>query len=470
MKKKTAWRPRSGRRPSTAAKATRKDGLELTDNPRLAAFRILREVERGRTLEDGLAEHGLLLEPRDLNLCAALVYEVSRHRARLDWLMKSRLSTGRASAELTVILRLGLAQLLFFDRLGDHAIAMETVALANQVTPGRQGLVNAILRGLMRERDGDGPWPPQPPVTGRPADDLALTHSYQPWMVKKLLDRLGPAETEELLTAGNQPTPATLRLNPGRGSLSELQAVLPFETHPTALSPWGLTASAFSGRPEDWPGYGEGLFSIQDEASQLSGLLAGVLPAGSSIADPCGGLGGKALHLAALNPASTVTALDKDEAKLARLGQEAVRLGLTNIKTQAHDLLTDELPEATFDLVLVDAPCTGLGVIRRRPDLKWNKTADDVIRLADLQLAMLGRAASAVKPGGRLLYSVCSFTEEEGPGCVRRFLDANPAFQAVGPGGWPDRLRPHLSSDHNLTLYPHRHRTDGFFWAMLEKS
>ena len=462
--------PNFVRKPKPAKPAPSSAGLELSDNPRVVAFRVLSETECGRVPEDCLAEQGLLLSPRDLSLCVALVYETLRHRSRLDWLMKSRLSAGRASLQLSTVLRLGLAQLLFFDRLGDHAIVMETVNLAKRVVPGRQGLVNAVLRGLMRERDsGDIPWPPQPPETGRIADDLALKHSYQPWLVKKLLGDFSAAETEELLIAGNQATPATLRVNPGRASLADLQAALPFETRPTVLSPWGLTAVNFSGRPEEWPGFTDGLFSIQDEASQLGGLLAGTLPDGAAIADMCSGLGGKTLLLAALQLTALVTAMDKDAAKLARLEKEAARLGLANIITKPHDLTAVEALPTLFDLVLVDAPCTGVGVIRRRPDLKWNKTPDDVTRLAELQLQMLDKAANAVKPGGRLIYSVCSFTSEEGPGVSHKFLAARPNFQAVNREGWPASLQPHLSPENHLTLYPHRHHTDGFFWAMFQR-
>lgn len=449
-----------------AKRATPPKGLELSVNPRLVAFRVLGETFQGQTPEESLAEQGLLLERRDWNLSAALVYEVLRHRTRLDWLIKARLARGRAPAELSNILRLGVAQLLFFDRLGDHAIVMETVNLAKAVTPGRQGLVNAVLRGIIRDRDS-GLWPPELPQMKNKREELALKYSYPEWLVSQVLDRFGPVESEALLAAGNEAVPPTIRINPLRAVREEVQSGLPFETVPTDISPWGLRLKSFSGHPEDWPGFAGGLFSIQDEASQLAGLLSGPLQPGAVILDACSGLGGKALHLAALYPQALVSAWDKDEPKLGKLRQEALRLGLENLRTERRDILTGNLPEKFCDLALVDAPCSGAGVIRRRPDLKWSKTPDDVKRLASLQTELLSAVASTVKPGGRLLYSVCSFSPTEGPEVVSGFLAERTDFAIAGTELWPEKLWPLLSTDQHLTLLPHRHQTDGFFWAML---
>ncbi len=455
--------------PKTASPASPSASRELTVNPRLVAFRVLKEAAEGRLPEEALAVQGLLLDPRDLGLATALVYEVLRHRAYLEWLMRSRLSAGRAAPELALVLELGLAQLLFFDRLGEHAVVSETVALAKAVTPGRAGLVNAVLRGLLRDREAGAVWPPVPPADPDPVRDLARRHSYPEWFVAAFLARLGRGEAEALLAAGNQATPPTLRINPLRGDRESLRRLLPFETTSTPLSPWGLTAAAFAGRPETWPGYAEGRFAIQDEASQLVGLLAGALRPGAAVLDACAGLGGKALHLAALHPEAIITALDQDEARLALLRREAERLGCADVRAEPRDLLADPPAANGYDLVLVDAPCTGLGVIRRRPDLKWNKTAADPARLAERQLAILNAASGAVRPGGRLIYGVCSFSLEEGPGVVKKFLETAPGFHAVPPEGWPAPLRPMLSAEGTLTLWPHRHGTDGFFWAMFGK-
>ena len=455
--------------PPKEARPKKRLNLELTANPRLAAFRVLAEAAQGRTPEESLVAHGRLLSPRDLGLATALVYEVLRHKAYLERLAKDRLSSGRAGEELMIVLSLGLAQLFYFDRLGEHAAVSESVALAKTVLPGRQGLVNAILRGFLRDRDAGKPWPPQLPPEKDPAAHLALKHSYQNWFVRRLLKSFPPAEAEEILAAGNRPTPPTLRLNPLKGSREELAAALPFDSQPTALSPWGLKAASFSGRPEDWPGFAEGLFAVQDEASQLLGLIVGELPEGAAVLDVCAGLGGKALHLAALNPRAAIVAQDKDEAKLELLRNEARRLACPNVRTEEADILLSPPPADSFDLVLVDAPCSGLGVMRRRPDLKWNKREEDLARLAGLQLKLLTAASAAVRPGGRLIYGVCSFSPEEGPGVAGEFLKARPDFASLAPDQWPEILGPLVDENGGLTLWPHRHDTDGFFWAVFTR-
>lgn len=473
-------RPGPGASPQAAAQGPRpgsrsnrggiKAGIELTDNPRLAAWRVLKECQGGNSPEEALASHGLLLGPKDLSLATAMVYEVLRHRSSLESLALSRLSAGRASADLILALSLGLAQILYFQRLGDHAVVSESVALAKVVVPGRHGLVNAVLRGLLRERDSGAPWPPPLKASGDPNIDLAQKYSYPKWLVKKILSLFGPEEGEAVLAAGNIPAPPTLRVNPLKSSRENVQKQLPFESRPTRLSPWGLAAANFSGRPDAWPGFAEGHFALQDEASQLAALIAGPLPCGSTVLDACCGLGGKALALATANPGAKIIARDKDEDKLVLLKKEVERLGCLNIETEAGNLLTDNLADEKFDLVLVDAPCSGLGVIRRRPDLKWNKKSEDIPRLAELQFKLLRAAARALAPGGRLIYGVCTFTLEEGPQLAAKFLETSPGFQAMPAEAWPEILRPHLGPSGGLSLLPHRHQTDGFFWAAFLKN
>ncbi len=468
-------RPPRNKRPSRSGPSLRQQKkaaispLELTDQPRLAVFKILKEIEEGRAFKEALDYHGRLLAPRDLGLTTALVYEIIRHQSYLNWLMKSRLTAGRASSDLVLLLQIGLAQLLYFDRLGEHAIVSEAVRLTKVISPSHAGLVNGLLRELIREREaGRLDWPPKVPAGDDIAANLATTYSYPKWLVQKLLGNLGAEETRELLKAGNEPPPPTLRVNPTMTSRELLQERLPFPTVPTVFSPWGLKLTEFQGRPELMPGFAEGHFAIQDEASQLVGLLAEGIAEDAKILDLCAGLGGKALHLAALKPKATVFALDKDAYKLEMLETEARRLGLDNIFVKTRDLLNSDPLPREFDLVLLDAPCSGLGVIRRRPDLKWQKSPDDISRLASLQKEMLAQGALAVKPGGRLLYGVCSFTNEEGPEVVEDFLAQHSDFCPTPPEDWPLELRAFLSPASTLTLWPHRQAVasiDGFFWA-----
>ncbi len=421
--------------------------LELTDNPRLAAFQVLEETAGGLIPEEALERRSRLLERRDKGLTTALVYECLRHQSYLDAVIESRLDHPRqARAEVRLVLRLGLAQMVFFSRLGQHAVISETVNLAKAAAPGRHGLVNAVLRGLTRDREtGRIPWPPQAPPTGDPPRDLAVKYSFPLWLVKRFLNEMGAEETEELLLAMNRPTPPTLRLNPLKTERESLAALLPFEASPTPLSPWGLALNGFFGQPADWPGFSDGLFAVQDEASQLAGLLADSAT-DMTILDACAGLGSKGLHLATLNPKASVLSMDKDPKKLAELRREAGRLGCeANMKTEPQDLLKFSPAANSYDLVLLDAPCSGLGAIRRRPDLKWKKEGADLRRLADLQLELLLRLADAVRPGGRLIFGLCSFSREEGP---------DNAGGLAPPPPPPPRGRPHPDSLAPQT--PHR--------------
>jgi 16S rRNA (cytosine967-C5)-methyltransferase len=235
----------------------------------------------------------------------------------------------------------------------------------------------------------------------------------------------------------------------------------------TALSPWGLVPSHSKGSPESWPGFKEGLFTIQDEASQLLGLMAGNPKA---ILDCCAGLGGKSLALATLFPEASIVAVDRDSMKLAALVKEAQRLGLKNPPvTSARDICSQDAAQGSFDLVLVDAPCSGLGAIRRRPDLKWSKEPSDPTRLSELQMTLLNSAAARTAPKGRLIYSVCTFTNEECQEIIKKFLENHPEFRPIGYANYPQNLRDMVVDSGQFMFWPKRHNTDGFFYAILEK-
>jgi 16S rRNA (cytosine967-C5)-methyltransferase len=259
-----------------------------------------------------------------------------------------------------------------------------------------------------------------------------------------------------------------LRVNPLKTTRAVLKNLLGFSASETSFSPWGLSPEKFQGPPETWPGFAEGLFSIQDEASQILGLL---LNSPGSVLDGCAGLGGKTTLIASLLPEARIVAIDPDGRKLSALGQEAARLGLK----KAPETLKSTLQEAPlngelFDLVVVDAPCSGLGVIRRRPDLKWAKKEADLLRHQAFQLELLTSAAEKAAKGGRLIYCVCTFAPEEGPEVMEKFLEnSKGAFRLLEESEIPEALRPLLCQPGCLRLWTHRHGTDGFFYALLAR-
>jgi 16S rRNA (cytosine967-C5)-methyltransferase len=407
------------------------------------------------------------LSDENINLAQALVYVCLRHQSRLDFLIKSKLKKNRTDRLALTILRLGLAQILFFDRLKDYAIVSQTVELARLKIPGRHGLVNAILRKFLREKESVWGWPEE--IDGRDtpaAQRLAVFYSHPRWLVDRLIAELGYREARALLAANNQPCPPTLRVNPKLIEREELAEKLPFPTKPTKFSPWGLIPLTWPGRPEAWPGFKEGHFAIQDEASQILGLLAGQ---SKKVLDACAGQGGKSLNLAAIDAEARIVAVDPNWNRLNNLLREAKRLNLgCRLKIWHGEIQSAELDE-TFDLVLVDAPCSGLGVIRRRPDLKWLKTADDIPRLAAIQLGLLTSAARFVAPGGNLIYSVCATTTEEGPEVLEKFLQENPAFRPWTSQEVDPALRELFVEPGYLKLWPHKQGTDGFFYGLLAR-
>jgi 16S rRNA (cytosine967-C5)-methyltransferase len=431
----------------------------------MVALAVLRATQEGAATEEALNRDAVMLQHKDRALASALAYSAIRHQRRLDWLLDRKLARPASTPPLVrLILRLGLSQLLFFDRLPHHAVVNETTGLAKACAPGREGLVNAVLRAFLADK-AEGPyWPVEKDGGGIPeAERLSVFYSYPRWMVDKFLGEWGARETRAFLAAGNRQVPPTLRANPARLTRDGLRAALPFPASPTPYSPWGLIPEGFAGHPDTWPGYREGDFSIQDEASQLIGLLAGTP---GSFLDACAGLGGKSMALKSLHPKARALALDISQAKLDRLSAEAARLGLGPIEARAADILSGG-PGPEFDLVLLDPPCTCLGVIRRRPDIKWKKSEADLAALSALQRGLLAAAARAVAPGGRLIYSVCTVTDEEGPGAVADFLSANPGFRPCP--SLPEGLRDAFLGPGMLRLLPHRHGTDGFFYAVLDR-
>ncbi|MDR1314537.1 MAG: hypothetical protein LBQ12_12810, partial [Deltaproteobacteria bacterium] len=277
-------------------------GGSLSPNPRRVAMGVLRATAEGARPEEVMGRLGVMLSRRDMALASNIVYACLRHQSRLDFLLDGKLSSGSKTPKaVRVILRMGLAQILLLDRVGHHAAVNETTALGKSFTPGREGLINAVLRAFARDKESDPFWPRERDGEDTPElSRLATFYSHPEWMVAKFASEWGVRETRAFLAAGNQPAPPTLRLSPRAGPRAEFAARLPFHTVPTSWSPSGLRSSVMNaGRPDSWPGYREGLFGIQDEASQLTALLA-ARPGGpwpARFLDCCAGMGGKSFAL-----------------------------------------------------------------------------------------------------------------------------------------------------------------------------
>ena len=406
----------------------------------------------------------------DRALATALVLGVLRHRERLDWALAAFLRRPLATLPpaIRTVLRLGAYQLLDLQRIPPPVAVDEAVALARRCGhPGTAGLVNAVLRRLSAE----GP-PPPPDVATDPAGHLAVVYSLPRWLIERWLARWGLDESAALAAATVRPAPSVVRVNTLLATPGEVRLALAARgVRATA----GLLPEALRVRgplTARLPLYARGLCMAQDEGAMVV-ARAVAPPAGGMVIDACAAPGGKTTHLAALmHNSGRLLACDVHPGKLTALAHRCAAMGATNV--EAHHLDARALGR-TFpgqaDAVLVDAPCSGLGVVRRRPDVKWRITPDALARCAALQRELLAGAAGAVRPGGALVYSVCTLEPEEGPEVVRAFLRAHPAFAlAPLPPAVPRVLngQPLPGADGGeIVLLPHRHDTDGFYVARL---
>ncbi len=445
-----------------------------SSNPRQAALEILLRIDREQSYADLLIDQelskGVLLGP-DRGLLTELVFGVLRRRGSLDHIIDAFASQKSSKLEraVLVLLRLGLYQALFLDRIPVSAAVNETVKLAKAAAPHAAGFINAVLRRADRERQTI-PWPDRDTAT---VAFLAARYSQPRWLVEQWLTQLPPHEVEQLAAATLEPPALTLRVNTlkiSREALLEQLRDSGIASRCTDYAPTGIHILA-PVHPTQLPGFAEGLFTVQDESSQLASLLLAPSP-GQRVLDLCAAPGGKAAHLALLMKNNgTVLACDKDTRKLPRITETAARLGITTIDTMVIDgsQPITTLANQAFDRILVDAPCTGLGVIRRNPEAKWRLTAADAGRLAQLQSAILRNAAALLTPDGVLLYSTCSTSREENEAVVDDFLSQHPDFVIEDLRALFPDYGALFTGDGMFRAWPHRHGMDGFFAARLKK-
>lgn len=435
---------------------------------RLAALDALRSIAAGKQdLPSALAlGRSTLADERDRALAADLVTGVLRWQNEIDFLIAH--FAGRPLARLDVevlqILRLGTYQLLHLDRVPAAAAVNDAVAMTRRAKKSSAaGLVNAVLRAISRNRHA------LPlPSSDTPLEYLEVSLSHPRWLAGRLLDRLGFAAAEAWERFDNGPAPLTLRVNRLKTSAEDLRDAL--APHGVELTPARYAPDGFSvvaGNPLRTPLAGTGLFFIQDEASQLVALL-GSPRAGESILDTCASPGGKTTAMAAeAGPRARIVAADARPARIQLLRDTVSASGASNVRLVQADLEQGLPFDAIFDLVFVDAPCSGLGTIRRDPDIRWRRAEPDLHRFAAAQSAMLASAARAVRPGGRLVYATCSSEPEENEEVVEAFLQTHPAFRQIVPAA--AALKPVLDEAGALRTSPVAHGLEAFYGALLKK-
>ncbi len=445
-----------------------------TDSPRRAAYEILLRVDDGAfsdlVLESVLARSTLDL--RDRRLVTELVYGVLRLRGRLDFALTQFCDRPlqRLQSEVLRLLRLGAYQLLELDRIPSHAAVNSTVELARELELDKaSGLINGVLRSLVRGRETI-PWPP--PEKIKPY--LQHVCSEPVWLTKEIMRQLPNIEARALGESLATAPPLTLRVNTLKISRAEYLDALSEAGHravPCHYAPEGVTLEQRGDAP--LPGNSSGWYQVQDEASILIGHLLDVEP-GQKILDSCAAPGGKTTHLGVLTEdRAEIIALDKYPRRVELIEAGAARLGISSIHARDWDLTRppDFLSPQSFERILLDAPCSGLGVLRRNPEGRWNKSSVNLRELALLQRQILDNIAPLLKPDGRLLYSVCTFSHIETDALIDSFLADHPEFELEDladrvPPAWSDLL----SARGTLRSYPHRHhQMDAFFAARLRR-
>jgi 16S rRNA (cytosine967-C5)-methyltransferase len=411
------------------------------------------------------------LAPRDQALATQLVYGTLAWQGYLDHIIAACSTRPPQALDMPVrtVLRLAVFQMSRLTRIPAFAAVDTAVTLIRRFRGGAAvGLVNAVLRRAAAE------WQQVafPVRSDDPIGYLTTALSHPRWLVERWVASYGLDETEALLRANNQPAPTLLRVNRRRAGPETLAAQLREAGCPTetaAYSAVGLRVQP-GGSPERLPGYTDGLYSLQGEASQLVGFMASPRP-GARVLDACAAPGGKTTHLAELmEDRGEIIALDTNVRGVERVRAMTRRLGLTCVHPQVADARTWQPAGAAFDTILVDAPCSGLGTLREHPEVKWRRTPDDITALARLQGTLLSAVARLVRPGGMLVYATCTLTDEENDAQLAAFLSAQSDFGVDDPRpDLPERARALVGADGVLRTLPHRHGLDGFFAVRLNR-
>jgi 16S rRNA (cytosine967-C5)-methyltransferase len=439
------------------------------------AAEILLKVEGRNAYADVLLDHSLkqaALSVRDRALLTQLVYGTLRWRGNIDWHLSQPLTRplSKMDAYLRNLLRLTLYQLLFLEKIPDYAAVYEAVELAKNYGGKRAGgLVNAVTRAVLRQKDKLRYPDPDADI----ASYLAVALSHPEWLVRRWLKYFGPEATEALLKANNEEAPLTLRVSRLKGDREELLKMLrdlELEAAPTRFSPQGIKVKGASA-PDLLPGFREGLFQVQGEASQLIGYLVDP-KRGERVLDACAAPGGKSTHLAELmEDRGEIVATDISARGLEKLKQSMQRLALKSVRPFRVDMARgwEKAVAGSFDRILVDAPCSGLGTLRSHPEAKWRRDERDIERLSRLQEKILSQLPPHLTAGGILVYATCTLTREENERVVENFLARQRDFVLEDAASYlPEEARSLACGNYFLAL-PHKHDTDGFFAVRMRK-
>lgn len=448
--------------------------MDIATEPRLLAAEALARVENHNAYAniafDALAQRAGI--SRDVKaLAMELLFGVLRNKSRLERTVAHYIKHPLSHTQPFVKRQLLIAayQLLFLDSIPSYAVvdkAVEIIRLSMGSAPA--GFANAVLRKIVAEGE-----PEFPSREKAPGQFISEFYSFPRWIVDILVKSVGEEQAADLSSSLNTRARTIIRANILKNSRDELVTKLEKEypeirITPTKYSPFGLEVSGM-GDPVRQQLHRDGFYLVQDEGSQLVSLYVDPKE-GENILDGCAGTGGKSLHMAALSGnKARILAVDSKTSKMDALRQRAVRTGCSSIKTMSMDLSSAKFEES-FDRILLDSPCSGLGVLRRHPEAKWRLERQDVDNLVKIQRTLLENVSENVAPGGILVFTVCTFNSEETEDQVAWFLDNHTDFEIAPPPentlvDW-DKV---LNEKGFLRVYTHRHDCDGFFGARLRR-
>ncbi|WP_270181824.1 16S rRNA (cytosine(967)-C(5))-methyltransferase RsmB [Alkalihalobacillus sp. CinArs1] len=441
-------------------------------NVRAAALDVLEKINKNQAYSNLLLNETInkhKLSRKDIGLLTEIVYGTIQRQKTLDFYLDDFL-TNRKKVQSWVIslLHLSLYQMVYLDRVPDRAVIHEAVEIAKKRGhKGISGMVNGVLRNVQRKGLKD---------FSSITDDverISIEKSHPYWLVKRWVEQFGLDETEAMCEENLQAPYVTARVNTMKTTVDQVLSDLAEAGLEVMGGELSLDAiKVVKGQLIETDVYKRGEVTIQDESSMLVARALDIDP-GHAVLDACAAPGGKTTHIAErLQGEGYIQSLDLHDHKIKLIKKQAERLGLSNVEAKALDsrLVADEFEENTFDRILVDAPCTGFGVLRRKPDIKWAKKPEDVERITSVQRGILDSQASLVKPGGKLVYSTCTIEEAENQDVVRAFLKDHPEFSmdTTMSERLPQVVSPYIDGG-ELQLLPHYFGTDGFYIATLVK-
>ncbi len=436
---------------------------------RACAYEVIRRVfEQGAYADQALQAEARSLDSRDRALAMRLAYGTIQRRLTLDDVLQrlANRPAERLDRPLLAALRLGLYELLYLSGAPDHAIVADSVELAKLHSRSGQaghGLVNAVLRRAARE----GASALLGELREDTAEHAALAHSHPAWIARLWWEQLGPEQARALMAADNEPSELALRLNTLVADPPSLVRELALAGHLDAMlpeafvldAPFDLHASA---------AWREGKLLAQSRAAMLVARVLDPQP-GERVLDLCAAPGGKSTHIAALmGGEGEIVAVERNPARATQLAETAQRLNATNIRVELADAALARSQGERFDRVLVDPPCSGLGTLQARPDLRWRVTPAKLDELAQIQAAILAAGAGALRPGGVLVYSTCTISATENERQIESFLDRNSEF-VLEDATHAQRSYPHPHMPNAALTLPHRDHTAGFFIARMRR-